>query len=302
MARPKLGLVLPTFGNAMTAASVRWDTIRDLSASAESMGFDTLWVIDELIIKDPAVPAPFGMWECVAVAGAVAASTSSVTVGTWVMSALHRNPALTAKVAETLDEISDGRFLFGLGSGHTGAQSEAFGYPPDYVVSRYADALEIIMPLLREGHADHQGEYHSAVDLPQDPLGPRPGKIPIMLAGHGPRTMGLAAKYADIWSGYATTGSDPDQFVSRLAQLDAACRAAGRDPLTLGRSIGVWIEPGGEGIVEQIGMGAPLAGSPAQVADAIVRFGDLGVSQVEINLFPCTPETLHGFAAVLGDL
>ena len=103
---------------------------------------------------------PIGWWECVAVTGAVAASTESINVGTWVLSALHRNPGLTARIAETLDEISGGRFIFGFGSGHAGRQGEAFGFPSDYTVSRYEEALSIIKSLRASGVTSLDGEYH----------------------------------------------------------------------------------------------------------------------------------------------
>lgn len=87
-------------------------------------------------------------------AGAVAASTSRVKVGTWILSALHRNPGLSAKAVETLDEINGGRFVFGLWSGHAGRQAHAFGLPEDHVIGRFAEAVEIIVPLLRHGRVD----------------------------------------------------------------------------------------------------------------------------------------------------
>lgn len=232
-------------------------------------------------------------------AGAVAASTSTITVGTWVLSTLHRNPGLTAKVAETLDEIAGGRFLLGLGSGHSGVQGDAFGYPPDKVVSRYAEALKIIVALLRTGHADYHGVHHRATDLQHIPHGPRPGAIPIMLGGHGPRTMRLAVDHADIWSAFATGSSLPEAFGSMLNQLDGICGEAGRDPSTLGRSIGVFVETTDDHSAEEIGLGVPIAGSSTRIAETIAGFGDLGVTRVEINLWPPSPAALEAFAPVL---
>ena len=117
-----IGLVLPMFEAPQSGEKPRWATIRSIAQRAENMGFDTVWVADELLWRVPDWPGPRGWWECVSVIGAVAASTTTIGVGSWVLSALHRNPGLTVKAAETLDEISDGRFVLGLGAGHAGDQ------------------------------------------------------------------------------------------------------------------------------------------------------------------------------------
>ena len=165
-------------------------------------------------------------------AGAVAASTSTVRVGSWVFSAATRNPGLTVKMAETLDEISDGRFIFGLGSGHPAdfGQGAAFGFPEEKTVSRYEEALEeIIVPALRGEIVSWEGRYHRAHELEIRPRGPRPGRIPLMLGAHGPRTMRLAAKHADIWSSAAMDDSRPEWFAPMIDRVEEACAAVGRE-------------------------------------------------------------------------
>jgi len=168
MAPPRtieIGLVLPMGESFVDGSTARWAEIRDLARRAEEIGFDTVWTADELLWRPPE-GATHGWWECVAMTGAVAAATSRVKVGTWVLSALHRNPGITAKAIETIDEISDGRFVLGLGSGHAGRQAHAFGLPEDHVFGRFEEAVQIIVPLLREGRADFGGNL---------PRGPRPG-------------------------------------------------------------------------------------------------------------------------------
>ena len=152
----------------------RWIEIRELALRAEAIGFDTVWVPDELLWRREET-GTHGWWECVAMTGAVAAATSRIKVGTWILSALHRNPAITAKAVETFDEISGGRYVFGLGSGHAGSQAHAFGLPEDHVVGRFEEAIEIIVPLLRNGRADFEGTFHAARDLEHLTVGPRPG-------------------------------------------------------------------------------------------------------------------------------
>ncbi len=288
----ELGLVLPMLEKPQSGEKPPWVTIKAMAQRAEAMGFDTVWVADELLWRVPSWPGPRGWWECVSMAGAVAASTSTIGIGTWVLSALHRNPGLTVKIAETLDEISDGRFLFGLGAGHAGDQGATFGYAEDKTVSRYEDALEIILPALRGESVSWNGRYHSARDLEIRPRGPRPGQIPVMLGAHGPRTMRLAARHADIWSAFATESSLPEWFEPMLARLEEACADVGRDPGTLGRSIGVFVEATDERSAEETGLGVPISGPPAEIAETIARFEEIGATRIEVMLWPATADSL----------
>jgi len=298
----ELGLVLPLLDDPRSGASFSWDAIRSQARFAEVAGFDTVWIPDELVWAVPSWPGPRGWWECVAIAGAVSAVTDRVNVGTWVLSALHRNPGLTASVAETLDEVSGGRLILGIGSGHAGTQGEMFGYPPDRTVGRYEEALTIMMSLLRTGRADHDGEFHSAKDQLLMPRGPRSGEIPVMLGGHRPRTIGLAVRHADIWSAYATDSSLPEAFVDRLALVDRICEEQGRDPASLRRSVGLVVEPGDAHVSEEVDFGIPLSGSTDRIADAIHRFADMGVDMVEFMPMPNTDATLEALAAVVAAL
>jgi alkanesulfonate monooxygenase SsuD/methylene tetrahydromethanopterin reductase-like flavin-dependent oxidoreductase (luciferase family) len=295
----EVGLVLPTLEDPLRGEASSWEGIRAQAGRAEQMGFDTVWVADELLWKIPAWSGPRGSWECVAMTGAVAASTTRIKVGTWVLSALHRNPGLTAKVVETLDEISGGRFILGFGAGHAGTQGEAFGFPLDKTVGRYEEALEIIIPLLREGNASYEGEYHSASDLIHRPWGPRPNEIPIMLAGHGPRNIGLAVKYGDIWSAFATESSLPEAFSDMMETVNETCEEQGRDPSTLGRSVGVFVEPTDAHIGEDLGFGAPLTGSSQEIATQVRRFAEMGFTMLELVVLPNTDESVERMGEVL---
>lgn len=293
------GLILPLIDDPLTGESPSWELIRATAGRAEELGFDTVWIPDELLWKVPDWPGPRGWWECVAMTGAVAASTSTIGVGTWVLSALHRNPGLTAKIATTLDEVSGGRFLFGLGSGHAGSQGAAFGYPPDKTVGRYEEALQIITPLLKGHEVDFDGRYHRSAGLENRPQGPRPGGIPLMLGAHGPRMMRLAATYGDIWSAYATESSLPEAFGPMLQQLDQACEQIGRDPATLGRSVGVFVEPTDDRSAEEIGLGVPITGGPEGCAEAIATLAEMGFTRVEVSVWPRTLAALEAMAPML---
>jgi len=275
--------------------TARWSDLRQLALRAEAIGFDTIWTPDELLWRAEDGP-PRGVWEGVAMAGAVAAVTSRAKVGTWVMSALHRNAGIIAKAAETLDEISGGRFVFGLGAGHEWpGQARAFGLPERDIFARFEEALQIIIPLLRGGRADFEGTWHAARDLPQQPVGPRPNKIPILIGGNGPRGQRAAARQADVWSGYAEERAHVDELGPRIASLEAICDEIGRDPSTIGRSAGVLVNP-----MEPAGQRSnAISGSAEEIADQFRSFREAGFTQLEIMLQPGTMTALEKLAPVL---
>ena len=297
MRRIEIGLVLPMGDSFVDGSTVHWAQIRDLAVRADEVGFDTVWTADELLWR-PTEGITQGWWEGVAMTGAVAAATSRVKVGTWILSALHRNPGITAKAVETIDEVSGGRFVFGLGSGHAGRQAHAFGLPEDHVYSRFEEALDIIVPLLREGRADFEGTFHAARDLEQRPRGPRPGRIPIMIGASGPKMLRLAARHADIWSWYVQERSDLVEFGPRLAALEAACSEVGRDPATIGKSAGIVVEPTSFSGSESV-FGPPVRGSAAEIADALRSFGAAGYTNVELVVWPPTLAAVDALAPVL---
>jgi alkanesulfonate monooxygenase SsuD/methylene tetrahydromethanopterin reductase-like flavin-dependent oxidoreductase (luciferase family) len=299
MGQLKIGLVLPLFEDFDTGRPHRWEELRAMARLAEAIGFHTVWVADELLWRASEWPGPRGWWECVAMTAAVAEATQRVEVGTWVLSANQRNPGITVRAVETLDEISDGRFVFGLGAGSGDSEAKAFGLPTDHVVSRFEGALEIIVPMLRTGHADHDGPYHQARDLESRPRGPRPGAIPLMVGAGGPRTIALAARHADIWSYYARERSEPAEFAPLVETLERTCEELGRDPSTIGRSAGIFVEPTHATGSEALGMGVPVRGSADQVAGAIRAFSTVGITRVECLLWPPTIATLEAMGPVL---
>ncbi len=291
----EIGVVLPIMQSGPDRTTVRWPELQRLALKAEAIGFDTIWTPDELMWRQDDGP-PRGVWEGIAMAGAVAAVTSRAKVGTWVMSALHRNAGITAKAAETLDEISGGRFVFGLGAGHSWpGQAHAFGLPEDHIFDRFEEALQVIIPLLRGGHADFEGKWHAARDLPQQPVGPRPNQIPILIGGNGPKGQLHAARHADIWSCYPEERSHVDELAPRLASLDAICTEIGRDPSTIGRSAGVAVRP-----LDPAGQRPDvISGSADEIADSIQSFREAGFTQLDIMLGPGTMEALDALAPVL---
>ena len=294
----EIGIVMPIMQFGPDRETARWPDLRAMALRAEATGFDTIWTPDELLWRMEDGP-PRGAWEGVSMAGAVAAVTSSAKVGTWVVSALHRNAGIIAKAAETLDEISGGRFVFGLGAGHEWpGQARAFGLPERDIFARFEEALQVIVPLLRGGHADFEGTWHAARDLPQQPVGPRPNAIPILIGGNGPKGQRAAARHADIYSCYVEERAAVEEVAPRLASLDAICAEIGRDPATIGRSVGVSVRP-----LDPAGVRPDvISGSAGEIADAVRAFREAGFSQLEMMVGPGTMAAFDALAPVVEQL
>jgi probable F420-dependent oxidoreductase len=243
----KLGLLLPLGAGALGGGRPpRWAELREIAKLAEAVGFDTLLAPDHLLFRQsppdnqPIVNLPpgktRGIWEAWSVLTAAAEATTRIHLGPLMACNSFRNPALLAKMASTLEEISGGRLVLGLGAGWHEPEYHAFGFPFDRRVSRFEEALQIIVPLLRTGRVDFQGRYYQARECELLPRGPRPTGPPIWIGAQGPRMLRLAARYAD---GYDTDYQlRADDVAQRMTGLDAACAEVGRDPKTIGRSAG----------------------------------------------------------------
>lgn len=294
MARFEIGVTLPVMEYGPERTTPRWPEIRQVAVEAEQAGFDTLWIPDELLWRPAEAPAR-GFWDGVSIAGAAAAVTSKIKIGSWVMSALHRNPGIIAKTAETLDEIAQGRFVFGLGSGHAGGQAHSFGLPEEKVMGRFEEALQVIVPLMRGGHADFEGTFHSAHDLIQQPVGPRPNRIPLLIGAQRPRALRLAAQYADIWSTYAEESSTLDELGPRLESFVAICEEIGQDPAQIGRAAGLEVNP----LEKEDKASGEIRGSTEQIADRLRAFREAGFTQADLMVFPGTRKAYAALVPVL---
>jgi probable F420-dependent oxidoreductase len=285
----KVGVQLPEVEDR----DVRWPEIRDMARVAEDVGLDSIWVGDHLLYRDEGEPAT-GPWEAWSMLAALAAVTSRVELGPLVAAAAFHNPAMLAKKAATLDEISGGRLILGLGAGWNEVEFRAFGYPYDHRVDRFEEAFTIIRTLLRKGRVDFEGRYHRAVDCELVPRGPRPDGPPIVLGTTGPRMLDLMARYADGWNAWFTAfGNRPEGIPELRQRVDAACRAVGRDPATLERSVAVFVQLD-EKPVERRNADwtkglQPLRGAdPDELAGLLRAFAAQGIAHVQIVLDPIT--------------
>ena len=159
-----------------------------MTRAIEDLGFDSVWVGEHLLYRWPDRP-PRGPWEAWTLLSAIAASTTRIELGPLVACTNFHNPALLAKQAATIDEISGGRFVLGLGAGWNETEFRAFGYPYDHRIDRFEEAFTIIRTLLREGAIDFDGRWYQARDCELLPRGPRPDGPPLMIGSNGPRML-----------------------------------------------------------------------------------------------------------------
>jgi len=294
----KVGILLPVAEYRFAGRTPRWRDLLTMAQVAEDVGFDSLWVVDHLLVRAPGQP-PEGVWECWSLVSALAASTRRIQIGTLVVCANWRNPALLAKMAETVDEISEGRLVLGLGAGNTEDEFRTFGFPWEARVSRFAEAIEIVHALLRWGEADIEGRYYQARGCALRPRGPRASGPPILVGGYGRRMLELAARYADLWNTYYShTSNRASGLAPLLTALDAACAAVGRDPATLGRTASVLVGLSGHGPIYGVAA-EPLSGSPAELAEEFRAYAQAGISHLQLRVEPNTPAGIERVAPVL---
>jgi alkanesulfonate monooxygenase SsuD/methylene tetrahydromethanopterin reductase-like flavin-dependent oxidoreductase (luciferase family) len=311
----KVGYLLPETEFRRGPEVARWPELRAMAERAEAVGFDSLWAIDRLLFPagDELMGFPnketHGGWEAWSLMAGLAAVTARVELGQLVTNNLFRNPALLAKMAATVDEISNGRLILSLGAGDGGGDAAMFGFAHDHRVDRFAEAIEIVAGLLREGRIDFEGRYYRVREGELRPRGPRPEGPPILIGSQlMPRMLRLVAQHADLWNTWIPIA--PDDVATVLAPLDAACVAIGRDPATLGRTLMLSVDlPGprqhppstayGADRAAEVAAGTVLTGEPAAIAERLRAYARAGIGHVIVHLDPDTVGGIEAFAPVL---
>ena len=295
----KIGVILPhAEGDASLPGeppvTPSWEAIRTIAERAEALDLDSVWVFDHLIFRGSEEPDS-GLHEAWTILAATAASTKRVELGALVMCTSFRNPALLAKMAATLDDVSGGRLILGIGCGWHDPEYEAFGYPTDHKVGRFDEALSVIRPLLRGDQVTIDGQWVTARDAR---LVPPPGRadIPILIAAKGPRMLDLTARHADAWNTAWFAGPENERFLGRLADIRAACEAAGRDPATLELTVGMEARPAGVRARDDENPAAVFSGTPDELAERLGAWAAVGIRHVVTVLSPTIPESLEWFA------
>jgi len=296
MARPlQVGVQLPEI-----EYEPRWSDLAEMARLAEAIGLDSVWVGDHYLYRH--AEGTRGPWEAWTQLAAIAAVTSRVAIGPLVASTSFHAPGVLAKMAATVDEISGGRLILGLGAGWNEAEYRAFGFPYDHRVSRFAEAFTIIRTLLREGHIDFEGEYYTLRDCELLPRGPRPQGPPLLVGSNGPRMLRLTMPRVQAWNAwYHWFGNRPAGLAEQLSLVDAACAEVGRDPADVERTAAVYLQlPGAVGARDfDRATAPPLTGAPEAIAAELRAFARAGISHVQLVIDPVTPAGIESLAPVL---
>jgi alkanesulfonate monooxygenase SsuD/methylene tetrahydromethanopterin reductase-like flavin-dependent oxidoreductase (luciferase family) len=289
----KVGLILPIGTNKELGRPLPYTDIRAMALRAEDGGLDSVWIPDHVIYRFPEQPQA-GVYEAWTITTGLAEATKRIELGTLVICMPFRNPALLAKMAVTLDEVSNGRFILGLGAGWHKPEFDAFGYPFDHLVDRFEEALKVTVPLVRGEKVDFTGTYVSAPNCEMDP--PPAHTIPILIASFKPRMLKLTAEYADQWN-TAWLGH-VEALAERKEKMDAALAAAGRDPSTFEVTVGVNI-----GFADLMDLPATagdrtkfITGSVEEIAAALRAYADAGVGHIIAWLYPQSLESIDRLA------
>jgi probable F420-dependent oxidoreductase len=296
MTRPcKVGVQLPE-----VERFVPWPEYLDLALRAEEAGYDSVWVGDHLIydLPDGSTRGPHEAWTTLA---AIAAVTRRVEIGPLVAATSFHAPAMLAKQAATVDAISQGRLIVGLGAGWNRREFDAFGFPYDRRVSRFEEALAIIVALLRTGRTTFHGQFYDVDDCVLDPRPVRDAGPPIMVGSNGPRMLSIALPVVDSWNVWWSTY---DNSVSRFVEIKAEVDAAMPEGRHVQATAAVLVTlPGGKGRLMGDSYDADVtAVTPDGLADHVRGLAGAGATHLQLVLDPITAESIDTVGTALADL
>jgi len=279
---------------------VRWPELQAMARAAEAVGFDSIWVGDHLLYRAPG--GSTGPWEAWTQLAGIAAVTERVLLGPLVAATAFHSPAMLAKQAATVDEISGGRLVVGLGAGWNRVEFDAFGFPFDRRAARFEESFGVIRRLLAGERVTFEGRYvtvHDAELLPR----PRPGGPPLMIGSIGPRMLRIALPHVAMWNAWYTWfGNDPVGFARLDAWIDAVATEVGRDPADIVRTAAILVAaPGavGRGAHEPDEPVVPVSGHQAAVAASLRAFARAGVAHAQLVVDPITVDSIEWLGGVL---
>ncbi|MDQ3470269.1 MAG: LLM class flavin-dependent oxidoreductase [Actinomycetota bacterium] len=298
----KVGIQLPEIERR-----VGWPELIAIARTAEAIGFDSIWLGDHLLYDLPG-GATRGPWEVWTSLAALAVATERVELGPLVASTAFHAPAMLAKQAATVDAVSGGRLIVGLGAGWNEREYRAFGFPFDRRVARFEEAFTIVRSLLRDGRCDFDGEFYAVEDCVLDPPPTRPGGPPLLVGSIGPRMLRAALPHVDAWNvWWSDYGNTPDGFAAVRRRVEAAASAVGRaaDDVTATAAVLVQL-PGGHGrVMGDYGAqatrppAAAVTGSPDAIADHLTALVAAGAVHLQLVVDPITVASVEALAPVL---
>ncbi|WP_457100736.1 LLM class flavin-dependent oxidoreductase [Microbacterium sp. P5_E9] len=288
----KIGVMLPAGGtDGPRGGSPSWADVRDAALAADLSGLDSVWLADHFFYRAPD-GTTHGMHEAWTLLSAVAAVTERVELGTMVLCASFRDPGLTAKMAGTLDLVSDGRLILGVGAGWHDPEYQAFGLPTDHRVGRFEEWLEIVARLVRGETVTMDGTYFTVDGAVLVPAPVRP--IPILVAAFGPRMLDLTARFADQWN-TAWYGLANETVQQNIGKLRAAVSVAGRPIDAVSVTVGITVADRDQPAVMEPEAKA-ISGTITDIAQAFRDYEAMGVDHLIIGLEPVTVRSVQRIA------
>lgn len=272
-----------------------WDEVRDLANAVESQGWHGLWYADHYMPNTPdGEPIGGDMHECFSILSALAATTSRIRLGSLVTPTTMNHPALIANRAATIDRISNGRFVLGMGAGWQVNEHNAFGielFGPKERVDRFAEAIEITARMLREDRVSFAGSHFTITNAPCEPK-PVQSPLPILVGTGSPRMLRLTARFAQEWN----TWGPPEGAGVVIKKLAEACEKEGRDFSTVRKSVQALFfmtpdEAAGDVLRGKVPAERSIVGTTSQIVDAIGQYVELGFDEV------CVPDFTLGASA-----
>lgn len=305
-------------GVALGQQRCTWGDLLGAALRADRLGYDSFWIYDHIVPLSPDLEDP--VFECWTLMGALAQATSNVRLGQLVTANTLRAPALLAKMAATVDHVSNGRVIVGLGTGYWEPEHVMYGIPFPALKERgeaLDEACAILKGLWRERRFSFDGQHYRLADAPAEPKPVQPGGPPLLLGGRGQqRTLRTVARWADMWN--MPPGSDgivPAQWRALYDVLLARCDEIGRDPAEIETNVSLILvvdEQPGAAAARVAELGAMfgmspeaarphcVAGTPAEVAEQLIAFRDLGVQHFALGLvsgFNVATDDVELFAA-----
>ena len=270
-----------------------------MARAAEAAGFDSIWLGDHLLYRGDGRPER-GPWEAWTLLGALAAVTERVRLGPLVACAAFHPPGLIAKMAATLAEVSDGRFVLGLGAGWNEEEFRAFGLPYDHRVSRFAESFAIVRGLLAGERVTSVGHYHRAEDAVLLPVQAR--RTPLMIGSNGPRVLAITLPHVDAWNTWYTDyGNTADGFAALNERISRAADGAGRRPADIERSACVHVVlDAAAGERPRAPEAPPLEGSPERIAAHLRELAEAGADEAILVVSPITERSIRALGEVVG--
>tara|TARA_B100000029_G_scaffold500668_2_gene572759 strand:+ start:116 stop:1069 length:954 start_codon:yes stop_codon:yes gene_type:complete len=312
--KTKIGVLLPNWDNGYQSGTPRSVDVLQSARVADQADLDSVWIVDHFLAEPYLDSADYGdvdeadkgrtvgFWECWTLVSAISAATSRIEIGTLVSNTGYRNPALLAQMMNTIDDLSDGRLIAGLGAGDWPAEHAKFGYSYEHRIGRFEEALNIIKPLLEGEVVDFEGEHYQTKRAQLLPKGPRAAGPPILIGVlmGGPRMQRLVAQFAQIWNCWLVDRSDVNVYLQARDSILKACDKHGRDPDSLRKNvtIGVDVEFVESGSDEEI----RIRGSRDEIADGLRRFVEADVDHLSVSVRPFSDESIAKLADIVREL